>query len=362
MIRYILVFLLVAHGVAHLVGFVVPWRLIMSAEMPYRTTILQGRVDLADVGIRAYGLVWLALAFGCAVIAIGVLLRSSWWLAALEGLVAVSLVFCVLDWPLTRMGVVANLLILVMAFAAVRFNGGAMALRNPDLERIWAGVPRQAGSLTLNGRPLVTHAIAPGTAPASAVLLKMHGEIKLGRWFPFTAQEVILDDGTFIWAATVSMFGMPVLGSDRLVNGAGSMSWKMFDLFPVAAAAGPEITRSAIGRSVAEMVAWLPSVLSGPSVKWTESGVTIARYGESTLVAMNLDERGGLKTVHLPRWGNPDGAAYGYTEFGVIVDQERTFGAYTIPSKLRAGWFFGTERFEREGEFFRATIGSVEIK
>ena len=345
MIRYILVFLLVAHGIAHLVGFVVPWQLITSAEMPYRTTVLQGRVDLGDAGIRFYGLIWLALASGCAVIAIGVLLRWSWWLAALEALVVVSLVFCILDWPLTRVGVAANLLILVVAFAAVRFSGGVMPLRNPDLERIWAGVP-----------------IARSTAPASAVLLKMRGEIKLGRWYPFTAQEVILEDGTFIWAATVSMFGMPVLGSDRLVNGAGSMSWKMFDLFPVAAAAGPEITRSAIGRSVAEMVAWLPPVLSGPSVQRTESGVTIERYGESTPVTMKLDERGGMKAVHFPRWGNPDGAAYGYTEFGVIVDQERTFGAYTIPSKIRAGWFFGTERFEREGEFFRVTVDSAEYK
>ena len=345
MIRYILVFLLVAHGVAHLVGFVVPWQLIASAEMPYRTTVLQGRVDLGDFGIRAYGLIWLALAAGCAVIAIGVLLRSSWWLAALEALVIVSLMFCVLDWPLTRLGVVANLLILVVAFAAVRFSGGVMPLRNPDLERIWAGVP-----------------IAPGTAPASGVLLKMHGEIKLGRWYPFTAQEVILEDGTFIWAATVSMFGMPVRGSDRLVNGAGSMSWNLFDLFPVAAAAGPEITRSAIGRGVAEMVVWLPSVLNSPSVQRTESGVTIERYGESTPVTMRLDERGGMKAIQFPRWGNPGGPAYGYTEFGVIVDQERTFGAYTIPSKIRAGWFFGTDRFEREGEFFRATIDSAEYK
>ena len=26
------------------------------------------------------------------------------------------------------------------------------------------------------------------------------------------------------------------------------------------------------------------------------------------------------------------------------------------------GWHFGTDRFEREGEFFRATIGSAEYR
>ncbi len=34
--------LLMAHGGAHLVGFVVPWKLLSTAEVPYRTTILGG--------------------------------------------------------------------------------------------------------------------------------------------------------------------------------------------------------------------------------------------------------------------------------------------------------------------------------
>jgi hypothetical protein len=29
---------------------------------------------------------------------------------------------------------------------------------------------------------------------------------------------------------------------------------------------------------------------------------------------------------------------------------------YTIPTRVRVGWYFGTSRFESEGEFFRATI------
>jgi hypothetical protein len=40
--RFALSALLIAHGVAHLVGFVVPWKLLSTAEVPYRTTILGG--------------------------------------------------------------------------------------------------------------------------------------------------------------------------------------------------------------------------------------------------------------------------------------------------------------------------------
>jgi len=42
--------------------------------------------------------------------------------------------------------------------------------------------------------------------------------------------------------------------------------------------------------------------------------------------------------------------------FGGVADDERTFGAYTIPSALRIGWYFGTDRFDSAGEFFRVTI------
>ena len=41
---------LIAHGVAHLVGFVVPWKLVSTAEVPYRTTILGWSIVLCVVG------------------------------------------------------------------------------------------------------------------------------------------------------------------------------------------------------------------------------------------------------------------------------------------------------------------------
>ena len=327
-LRYLLTFLLLAHGIAHLVGFVVPWRLLTSAEVPYRTTILRGAFDLGEAGIRVYGLAWLMLALGFLVVGAGVLMRSGWWLVAMEGLVLVSLVFCVLDWPMTRRGVFANLLLLLVSFAAVRWSGTEMAMRNPLLDQLWAGVKSGAGD--------------------KAVRLKMHGEIKLGRWYPFTGEEVILNDGSFVWAATVSMWGLPVCGSDRLVNGAGAMDWKLLGVIPVAEAAGADVTRSAKGRGVGEMVTFLP-------------GAGAERVG-SIEVLLDRDVGGALRSVRFRRWGNPGGGAFAENEFGVAVDEERVLGGHKIPVKIRAGWFFGTERFEREGEFFRATIIEAEYR
>jgi hypothetical protein len=99
----------------------------------------------------------------------------------------------------------------------------------------------------------------------------MHGEIKLKKWIPFTAEQVICWEHGLIWSATAWMKSfLPIVGSDRIIDGSGT--------------------------------------------------------------------------------------EFRYVDFGGILEEESTFCGYTIPTRLRVGWYFGSERFESEGEFFRATI------
>ena len=51
-------------------------------------------------------------------------------------------------------------------------------------------------------RRWLSHAIAPGTPLWGSVELTMHGQIKLGRWRPFTARQVLTPPDGYIWAAT----------------------------------------------------------------------------------------------------------------------------------------------------------------
>ena len=59
MLRIVVAVFLILHGLVHLIGFVVPWKLIKTDEFPYSTTVLAGRVDLGDRGVRLYGLLLL---------------------------------------------------------------------------------------------------------------------------------------------------------------------------------------------------------------------------------------------------------------------------------------------------------------
>ncbi len=148
--------------------------------------------------------------------------------------------------------------------------------KEPSLDELWNSVPPSGSAfrpdrlaaLPEAARRYLEHAIAPGTTLASAVRLRMHGEIKLRRWLPFTAQQVIHWGRGMIWKAAVRMSGMTIRGFDRLVDGEGAMRWKLLGIIPVMVASGPDIARSAAGRLMAESL-WLPSVLCGDGVTWT---------------------------------------------------------------------------------------------
>lgn len=243
-----------------------------------------------------------------------------------------------------------------------------------SLDELWEstppGQPRfepdQLTGLPDAARRYLKHAIAPGTPLASAVRLRMHGEIKLQGWLPFSAEQVIRRGRGMIWRATVRIKGLPIRGFDRLVDGEGEMRWKLLGLIPVMTAAGPDITRSAAGRVGAEF-AWLPSALCGDDVSWTAPDSSHARasfavQGEKVEPTFAVDGAGRLESLELKRWGNPEDADFHYADFGGFVEDEGTFGGYTIPTRLRVGWHFGGERFESEGEFFRVTIDDAQYQ
>ena len=97
---------LLVHGVAHLVGFVVPWRIVTSSEVPYRTTLLGA--DIGQAGVRAIGLAWLLVSVLFVVLGAGVLGHGAWHYEAILTLVGVSVVLCLLGLPESRPGLLAN--------------------------------------------------------------------------------------------------------------------------------------------------------------------------------------------------------------------------------------------------------------
>ncbi|MBV8222650.1 MAG: hypothetical protein JO293_04770 [Candidatus Eremiobacteraeota bacterium] len=243
-----------------------------------------------------------------------------------------------------------------------------------ELEQLWASVPVSStvfdpaalGSLPDPARKYLRHSIAPGTPLASAVRLRMHGEIKVGKWLPFTADEVICSGVGYIWNATTRAWVLPVSAKDRLVNGVGSTSIKLFGIIPYLSESGPDISRSAAGRYATELC-WLPSALCDPAIAWSapddRHAVAHLAIGEERMeLTIEIDRDGRPGGVALERWVDQTGDGFEYVPFGGFVEEERTFSGFTIASRLRAGYFVGSDRFAAEGEFFRCAVDDAQYR
>lgn len=227
--------------------------------------------------------------------------------------------------------------------------------------------PRSIDHLPPVAQRYLRHALAPGARVSTCARLTMTGTIKLDQgWCDFTAEQVLRWDRGFVWAARAKVNGLPVTGFDRLVDGEGAMRWKLLGLFPVVRADGPEIARAAAGRLHAEAI-WLPAALLGSDVSWADRGdghtvATLDAHGERSALELKTDATGAVQSCSLSRWGDMNTGEFGYHPFGGTAESELTFDGITIPVDLRVGWFFGTPRFDAEGEFFRCTLQTVEYR
>jgi hypothetical protein len=116
-------FVLVLHGLIHLMGTTVYMKLGTLEALPYKTTLLSGRWDLGEGGIRAFGALWAVAAIGFVVAAVALLAGWGWWQPTLIWVALFSLVLTALDWSNAYAGVIINIVILAVLALGPRIAG-----------------------------------------------------------------------------------------------------------------------------------------------------------------------------------------------------------------------------------------------
>ena len=101
-----LVVVMMLHGFAHTVGFVGAWHL--NANIPYKTTLLSGRVDLGFAGIRMVGILWLIVGLSFILAALTALASHPSWMRATMVALGASTALCLAELPQTRIGLGLN--------------------------------------------------------------------------------------------------------------------------------------------------------------------------------------------------------------------------------------------------------------
>jgi len=111
--KWVLAVVLLGHGLAHLVGFLVPFRLMEDAETPYKTTLLCGRWDVGDRGIRLNGVLWLLVSLGFFAATAALLMGASFWFPTVLLMATASTMLSIIGLPDAKIGVVVNLVLIV---------------------------------------------------------------------------------------------------------------------------------------------------------------------------------------------------------------------------------------------------------
>ncbi|MHA6794250.1 DUF6544 family protein [Pseudonocardia bannensis] len=224
--------------------------------------------------------------------------------------------------------------------------------------------PAMVAPLPTPARRWVEHAIAPGTPLLRVVVLDMHGRIRIGSWRPYRARQVLTVPHGFVWAAATRVAGLPVRGFDRYTRGSGQMRW-LLGALPVQSGAGPDITRSAAARLAGEFI-FTPAAALDPVVRWEplDDRHAVARVSIGPFthpITLRVGPAGALESVSLPRWGNPDGTGFAEHPFTALVHEEARFDGFTVPARLSAGWWNGTD-VRATGGFIQFTVDAANYR
>jgi hypothetical protein len=271
------------------------------------------------------------------------------------------------------------ILALLLAATAVVL-GSVRTLHDRQLERQWETLRAPHGTMLYDPESVATlpepaqrylrHAIAPGTRLARSVVVEMQGRIGLkpgADKLPFQASQILAVPNGLIWRATVGEGIMQITGSDRYVAGEGTMHWFMGYAFPLVRAGGADVSRSAAGRVALEAPLLLPSaLLPEAGARWEAIDARSARVrlqvgSEQLALLISVAPDGRLERVEMPRWDaeGVDGKPGYVLWVGDQLTEERTFGGYTIPVRMRA-----TKRADtpQADSFFEAEIISAQYQ
>jgi len=238
-------------------------------------------------------------------------------------------------------------------------------LRGSRVETCTRFDPTELDGLPDPARRFLVRALPPDTPLNERVGLTAHGSIRLGStWWPFRSTQVLRAGAGFVWRPVVRRGPMRVTGADLLIDGAGTMDFRLFGLVPVARSSGPDTDRSAAGRLAAETVAWLPqAVTPRTGARWTavdgeRATVAVPTPAGPIDVTIKVDDDGRLLSTATQRWSDqtspPSDQPFGGPADDEFVTEEgvRIMGAGAI------GWGWETDAWP-DGEFFRFRIESA---
>lgn len=339
-----LIFILVAHGLLHIIGAASSFDLIKPRQK--WLTVAKSHQVFAGVSWLITGLLFI-LAAG--------LFYIKWdfyWLILLPAFIF-SQVLIVLYWSLDKYGTVINMIVLaviMISTGSYNFDRNALLeiealkkeIRHPHglvseerIENLPPVVRRWMIKSGVVGKkePVLVHVVQRGSMRTK----------NNGPWVPFQAQQYFsLNPPAFVWKADIHMNGVfEIAGRDKLEKGKGNMLIKAESLFPIANAKGKEIDQGTFIRYMAEM-SWFPQAALKNYITWKQLDSNRAQafitYGNTSVSGVFTFNGDGLPVLfEAKRYGDFNGKLSLET-WSVKTTRFKTFQGITVGCANEVTW------------------------
>lgn len=302
--RYLFSFMLLAHGLIHLMGFLKAYRFAEISQLVLPIS-------------KSAGFFWLTSSFLWLVAALLIILRKdAWWMVALPALI-LSQWLILTSWQDAKYGTIANVLVLlagIVAYGQWNYN----RLVSNEIKTFLPAKPQpkivtgeQIATLPTMVQTWLKRSKVIGKEAAYLVHLNQKGEMKTkpdGNWLPFKAEQYFsIEKPGFIWTADIQAAPLiHIVGRDKYEHGKGNMLIKLQSLFPIANAKGPEIDQGSMLRYLAE-IGWFPSAALNNYIQWDSVDSTSAKatmqYGGVTASGIfHFNKEGDLLSFEAKRY------------------------------------------------------------
>ncbi len=162
-------------------------------------------------------------------------------------------------------------------------------------------------------------------------------------WIPLEADQYYsVDPPGFIWDGKVHLGPLPLArGRDRFHDGRGNMLIKLFSLFPVIDATGPEMDQGSMMRHLSEMI-WFPAAFLAPNVSFDavdehSARVTLTDHGRTVSATMFFDDEGRVTNLVAERYRSA-GSAFELATWETPIAEYGEFEGLKLPVRGQAVW------------------------
>ena len=357
--RYFLFFVLLLHGLIHLLGFAKAFSLAPVEQLQLPIS-------------KSSGLLWLIASLLLVLTAILQFRASSSWPLWAFGAIAISQILILLAWQDAKWGTIANLIILVaatVAFSGYRFEKSFLLDVKEQLSKPIAPVElltlADLAPLPTPVQRYVQYVGAIGQPKVHNMVVTFRGRMrsKDQEWFHFTSRQFNdFSDPARLFFMKAKVKGLSTYGYHAYQDQQAAMLIKILSLVPVVDLGSEELFRTETVTFFNDMCLLAPAALIDPRIQWEPIDSASCRaiftnQNTSITATLYFDEEG--KLLNFRSDDRKEINVDEYLPFSTPVSSYQSFGAadqFRLIGDGQAVWHYP------DGAFAYGEFHTVEVR